>query len=620
MKPWHNGLLRAVVLVGLTVFVGCGDADGPVETTEDGSLGIVGGEVDEFGKPTFESSGWEEPGGKEDALLGSRGLSVSLDGDSLSVWEVKNAWADRDTANARAAGVAWGENSGLSWEEKYQAWIGSQKKIDALSYGETYELTTPWGKTIPAPVLECAEIAIFMRVTFASWYNLPFFMEARDGDRNRLYFGHFGIRTANGRYGRTPRFRDSYRDYTSMGDDILSGAAEWPQDAKLRGLTLPGARDDAQPMFGEDAHAGTYFDEVYLNKRTGYFMRLLLVYFGSVNLADPSNTFNIAADAVAPGDVLLERWQRRGIGHTLVVLNVNDLGKQEVDGEEVPRLEAELASGSMPRRQPKWDSPAASKRYFTDDSAGGEGYAQFGGGIKRWRSATNIRGRWTNIVLDDFADDFISSRAHEKLAERVKRFGVILAELTAEEKLGALLEMVENGRLHLRQYPASCSARIRREGAFNELYQFAKEEYGYDTAEVDRRYRKFEDYVFAELTYEKSKTCCWNSSTSNMFEIIMEHAATEVVDNENGQCQEVSVFMNYDDDGDGYQRFADFAQAMGRGEQWVAWSADESCPQANVPQDTQAEHVWTDLCSVYDDITAEVDADEDPTGGATDGE
>ena len=75
---------------------------------------------------------------------------------------------------------------------------------------------------------------------------------------------------------------------------------------RLRKRRLGGSQDDEQPALGEGAHAGTYFDEIFLNKRTGYFMIYLLSYFGSINLADPSNTYNVKAKSILPGDVLIK--------------------------------------------------------------------------------------------------------------------------------------------------------------------------------------------------------------------------------------------------------------------------------------------------------------------------
>src|SRR5690348_7533693 len=50
---------------------------------------------------------------------------------SGEAWAVENQWADTATANAKKGGLAWGENSGLTWEQKYSKWVGSFEKVDA---------------------------------------------------------------------------------------------------------------------------------------------------------------------------------------------------------------------------------------------------------------------------------------------------------------------------------------------------------------------------------------------------------------------------------------------------------------------------------------------------------
>src|SRR5438128_2001247 len=67
------------------------------------------------------------------------------------VWRVENQWADKSTPNAKKAGVAWKENSGLTWEEKYQAWIASFEKVDGISWGKTIRIPAPYGKTLDGP-------------------------------------------------------------------------------------------------------------------------------------------------------------------------------------------------------------------------------------------------------------------------------------------------------------------------------------------------------------------------------------------------------------------------------------------------------------------------------------
>src|SRR5262249_46656590 len=97
------------------------------------------------------------PPGKEDSEY-RRGLLVATNTTRTQVWNSRNKWEDTDTPAARAAGIAWGADSGLTWDQKFGKWIESMRFIPALdNYSMTVELTTPWGKTLPSPYLECAE-------------------------------------------------------------------------------------------------------------------------------------------------------------------------------------------------------------------------------------------------------------------------------------------------------------------------------------------------------------------------------------------------------------------------------------------------------------------------------
>jgi hypothetical protein len=524
--------------------------------------------------------------------MGNTAVPVSADKSDTAVWEVNNDWSDSDTAEARKAGLAWDANSGLDWNEKYALWIESMRKIDSAtgSYAyKTFQVTNPQGKTIPAPVLECAETAYFLRATFASWYHLPFFVEAVDSDGTRVFMGHFGWRTAHGRYKNSNLFKSWYRDYS--GGNYSAG--NWPHDIKLRAKKLYGSDDDFQPFIDADARAGAYFDELFLNKRVGHFLILLLSNFGSIHLADSANTFNIKPEAIREGDVLLERWQRRGIGHTLVVKNVQD-------GQNPGTLMAELVSGSMPRRQPKWEDPTASKRYFTSNQTGGVGsnysgdeYAKMGGGLKRWRVARAQEGWYTNTILPEDVNNWISSTDYPAIAARPAQFEELLDKLDPEAARDALLLIIEDKRAHLRDHPASCSARIGREEAFNDLYDLMQEHFYMDKEEVDKQYRILDDYVFAELEYSISKTCCWNSTTHGMYEIIMDYEQGYLQSEDD--CRPPLVFMN----DNGYDVFKQHAVEMGRGDEWVDWSEDEVCSQRDVASDTEVDHLWTPYCTTF---------------------
>ncbi|MCA9672295.1 MAG: hypothetical protein KC503_42165 [Myxococcales bacterium] len=547
--------------------------------------------------------------GKADGT-GVAGPSKSVDDTSTRAWLVKNQWEDRDTANARKAGVAWGADSGLNWDEKYRAWINSMKKIKRpdSNYGETFEVTTPWGdKVLASPRLDCADVWIFLRSTFAAWYQLPFYLEGWDHQaRQRVYFGHMGIRTASGKWSTTPLFRDYYRDYSSMSAADLA-AQGWPKDSRLRSRgTVSG---DEQPILGEGARMGAYLDEIHLNKRAGHLIRWLLIYFGTSNLIGGRNTYNLEPKAVSVGDAMIYRRASDGSGHTMVVLRQ---GKNAAG-----KLWVEIVSGNVPPRHPAWESQAASKRRFTNNEGGGptknskgEIYSHIGGGLKRFRVAKLSGGRWMNTFMKADKDNWINDTDYEAIGARPATFQEILGEVSPEETRDALLVMIEDARRHLRQYPASCAARIRREDAFAELYTLMQSRFGKSRLEVDKQYRKKEDYVFAKLDYEQSKTCCWNKSTAKMYQLIMAMVEARELAAAPGQCEAPPIFMARDG---GYQIFSDYAAAQGQAGDWVPWSADESCPQAGVSDDTPDLPEWSDYCAL--DLHAGATASQPDAGG-----
>jgi hypothetical protein len=529
------------------------------------------------------------PPGKEDGQYHS-GLAVATDTSRTQVWDAVNKWQDTDTAAARAAGIAWGENSGLTWDEKFSKWVQSLEWAPSLDgFSMTVNISTPWGKTLPSPMLECAETSLFLRIAFASWYGLPLQFESIDDDRQRVYFGHFGVRTANGRYAASPEFGVRYHDYTNS-----DWHAQWPEDTALQGKLLAGGEDNQRELH-DGAVFGAYVDQIFLNKRVGYFVVMSLNYLGSMNLADTANTYNLLPEAVHPGDFLIERWQKVGIGHTLVVKEVNP-----IDGGN---LDVTLISGSMPRRQGVKASGESAKSYFTSDYTGGPGmnsdgdaYAKLGGGLKRWRVAKNINGYWTNTWMNGDEANWINSTDYDRIAARPARFQQLLGQVSPEQQVTELQHAIDDARHHLAQYPASCSAREQREHAFEKLYEVESMAFGKSKAQVDADNRKLEDYVFANLDYSHSKTCCWDSSTSAMYEIIIAEAqADQAAAEMNHTCVAPVVFESRSD---GYARWASYAQSIGRGADWKAWSEDEPCAQRDVASDTEAAFSGTAFCSL----------------------
>jgi hypothetical protein len=166
-----------------------------------------------------------------------RGLPVATDTTHTPVWTARNRWEDTDTPAARAAGLAW---------------IPS---VDGNAM--TVELTTPWGKTLPSPMLGCAETSLFLRSTFAAWYELPRVLETQDDHGRRVSFGHHGVRTTAGCHARSPGLAVVRRDHTGSS----GGRTQWPSDPVLRGKRIAGGDDDLLEL-ADDAHLGAYLDEI----------------------------------------------------------------------------------------------------------------------------------------------------------------------------------------------------------------------------------------------------------------------------------------------------------------------------------------------------------------------
>lgn len=521
--------------------------------------------------------------------VGRKALPATVD-RSTEVWAVTTIWGDTTSAAAKAAGLAWGANSGLRWDEKFSRWVDSlPASTDA--YGQkTYLLTTPYGKTLPMPVLECSEQALMLRALFASWYGLPFFVEASDAS-GRIFLGHFGFRNAAGRYKGTPNFRTAYADYSSRGSSAL---ASWPHDPALRARHLTDY--DTNESIGPNAGFGAFADEALLNKRVGYFLLFLLDYFGSMNLADDSNTFPLKPAALRTGDFLLERWQKNGIGHTLILKAVTP-----VDGG---KLAVELASGSMPRRQPLWEDAGSSRYYFLGDITGGVGnaddgspYAKLGGGLRRYRVAQNLGGYWINDVPTWTNDDAIRHDDWAAISARPAQFGDLLGDVSPAQKLQLIQSQISDARGALRQHPASCTSRTRREAFFAELTRFMSDNYGWDKARVESTYRMTEDYYYPELRYGDSPTCCWDSTTPQMASLVDRYNRAR--ESRSAACLQPVPFSKAH-----YAEFKAYAASVGESANWKEWHEDEPCQARAAADDAALPQAAVDYCSIKSTLDA----------------
>ena len=540
------------------------------------------------------------------ALMGSADSAYGVSGPAQSgLWSSREVWAvhhDWDDVTPEA-GLAWGVQSGLSFNEKYAAWVESLVPADGFGPHQTFELSTPYGKSLPAPALECAETAMFLRVAFASWHGLPMFISVHSAQHGgALHFGHFGIAQQSGApVSGFPAFKSAYADHSDQMGHLAPEAlaASWPTDPDLAWRSLSATQDDAVPFLGPDAFAGAYFDAVFLNKRVGQFLMRLLTMVGSMHIVDEAhNSFNVKPKHLRAGDLLMQRWQRIGIGHTVVVVRTNHTGPSA--------FQPEVVYGSMPRIQPKWKTFSQAETLFLAQKSGGEGvneegyqFAELGGGLKRWRTAKLINGVWRNVIPATELTHWINASDLEALAARPAELEALFDGPTPEEEREALLSDLEDARAQLRQRPSSCVRRVVREDVFEALYALNEDWFGVDQEESDRLYRELSDYVFPTLVYGASPTCCWNSTDAAMYDLIMGFNEAHVYDANGHQCQDVMPFMMVDGD---YAPFADYAHAQGAGDTWRSWSADEGCPQLGASDDLLAPQIATSLCQISEDV------------------
>jgi len=213
--------------------------------------------------------------------------------------------------------------------------------------------------------------------------------------------------------------------------------------------------------------------------------------------------------------------------------------------------------------------------------------------VKRYRVAKARNGYWTNTWMDGDEAHWINSTDYETIAARPARFEKLLGEVPLDQQKTELLAQIADARHHLSQYPASCAAREQRENAFRALYDVESRLEQKSTADVDKEQRKLDDYVFAPLEYNSSMTCCWDSSTSAMYDIIMQEAAADKAAADAMHVCTAPVIFEAQDGS--YKRWADYAASINRGADWRAYSDDEGCHKT---ADTEAYSSATPYCSL----------------------
>ncbi len=543
------------------------------------------------------------------------------------VWKIKNNWTDRNPA------------TGKTFEQDYVDWVAAYPKTKGFKYGETVKMKTPPGapyeKELDAPTLECADTALFTRAAFAALLGLPFYVKSGD-----IYAGHFGFVNPSGVF--HPTFGANYKRMYKDFEGQWRPGQPWPSDRSLRtkhaASYSSGDETFVEESPGVKGGAGAWFDEFFLNKRVGHFMIKLVDLFGSVNLAQEGNMFHIAPEATLPGDALVHRSGKyRPIGHTLFVYQSRTV--------RPGRMEIEVVSGSMPARQASWEPHYQSRGYFLASNAGAPetveeckpdyslnyenksecrkeldtrakaetaacpgGYVEhsydktkcvryaiipsettdvrkLGGGIRRFRTPVKAAGRWKSIVPASARSFYIPDTDVERIGERIKQFEQLLDLGTPEERKVAALATIESNRDYIKSAPSTCSKRKSREEAFQDLYRAFSDAGEYDRTKIDKEHRKLEDYVFAELDYDTSRTCCWNSTKPEHYETVMKWADAEMKKADTqGVCKAPPVFKATGT-GDGYTSIRAYAQANNLPFP-EAWTEDEPCKAKDITDDT----------------------------------
>ena len=563
-----RGLLLALAVTASLVPACATTADGDVE-------GVT--ELDPGG-----------PLGKEDSA-GITALPVAGDYSATAAWTVTNQWEDTTTADAKKAGMAWGANSGLNWDEKYAAWVGSFQQVDSLDWFKTVTISTPFGKSVPGPKIDCADLAILLRFSFAAWYHLPVYLVGYDGS-TRVYFGHFGVRTKSGKWSQASSF-GSFADYSS--ETAAQYGATWPSDAAIR--TRGVSPNDGIPFLGAGAREGAFLDEIHLNKRAARLILFTQAYLGSHNMVDSANTYNLVPEALRTGDVLMFARSPRVDGHTTIVTAVRHVAEG--------RMQAESIYGNDPPAQPAWQAPDATRALFTDDEGGGPTlntpyggttpYSHLNGGLKRFRVAKVRNGKWFNTWMNADEASWINDTSYDAIGARPARFAALLGDPDPDVQRQQLLEVITEKRAYLQEHPSSCAARSDREQAFADLYALLDTSFGMDRAAVDAQYRTtIDDYVFAPLDYSKSRTCCWDHTNRAMYDLI---AAYETQAASTG-CVAPAIFKLT---ANRYDPFATYAKSTPQAAAWTAWSADEDCQAAGATDDVVlADPGLTPWCSL----------------------
>jgi hypothetical protein len=482
-----------------------------------------------------------------------------------NVWNVEHAWEDRAP-------------NGMTYDELYADWLSN---IQHNSNGREISYTD--GTVVPAPSLECADTALFLRFLFASEYKLPMFVRGwYEGGWN--YWGHFGWLSARG---------NRMVDYSGHPLNAARGSYAPLQN---RNRYLP---DNLQAYPSQGSTIGEYLDAVLTNKRFGFFYQDLAVMIYSGSIVDDYNTYYIRPDAIRGGDLQMHRYDSTGgIGHTITIQNIERSATGRL-------LQVDVIQSYMPTLP--WIVNGYSElTSYTPDPA-------TNGGLRRWRRPELRSGRWY------MAADEEVSQWESDVANNPDTFQALF-NMSAEDEVSTMLETIDIRRRALFDNPNSCRRREEREEAFNNLYELyistpeLYQSLGFSSEptleqvklEVDRLHRTVDDFIWARMTYEGSWVCHWNPSdtavNNDMYRATVAYNRQAIAD---GGCQAIRMFRAENvTRADGTDGFSDLSAWAGSNDyQWAPYSNDENGALSGVTDDTLTDPGIVDyFCEIFDGL------------------
>lgn len=482
------------------------------------------------------------------------------------VWQPVHAWSDQAP-------------NGETYDEYYATWLETINYDNSGSRGEDVQYPMADGQYFPAPYAECSDTGIFVRFLFAMEHGLPMFM--RGGGQ---YFGHFGWLDRNG---------NRQASYGSHPLDAPRGSY-----APLQNRSSYQRDDPDQPYPSGGTSTGVYLDSILKNKRFGYFIQDVWNMLYSGNIVEDNNTYYIHPLHIRGGDLQMHRSDNDGgIGHTITIQMVERMGENLVA--------VDVLQSYMPTLPWIIDGYSELTGYEPDPSVNS--------GLRRWRTPVLRDGRWHNeIDTSVAAQDMQIMDAPDQFTQ--------LFDIDLQALVETRVNSIETARLGQYDNPNSCRRREDREAAFDELYELYRtnaelyQPLGFDyeptlddiKPEVDRMYRTLDDFIWAEMNYDRSWICHWNPSdttiNNQMYDSVV--AYNQQVALANG-CEGLRIFRLENVSGangaGGLSDFSDFATGF----EFPAYNNDENGSLSGVVTDELADPNLIDyFCTIYDDLSA----------------